>query len=204
MKYVSIDIETTGLDPETCQILQIGAVIEDTENLKDLCELPKFNCIVEHAVYSGSPFALWLNSNLLKILGDMEQIKREERLDYRKEHNILPAGAVASAFNLWLMANGFESKDSGSITINAAGKNFASFDKNFLVKLPQWTSKIQMRQRIIDPAILFTDWTSDSSLPSLNTCLQRAGIPGEVSHDAVDDAIDVVRVIRSATNNYSK
>ena len=58
MKYVSIDIETTGLDPETCQILQVGAVIEDTQNLLPLEELPKFNCIVEHPAYTGSPYAL--------------------------------------------------------------------------------------------------------------------------------------------------
>lgn len=33
MKYVSIDIETSGLDPEINNVLSIGAVIEDTANL---------------------------------------------------------------------------------------------------------------------------------------------------------------------------
>ena len=28
MKYISIDIETTGLDPEFCNVLSIGAIIE--------------------------------------------------------------------------------------------------------------------------------------------------------------------------------
>jgi hypothetical protein len=204
MKYVSIDIETTGLDPETCQILQVGAVIEDTQNILALDQLPRFNCIVEHQSYAGSPYALWLNSNLLKILGDMESLKKDERLDYRKSHNILPVGTVATSFNMWLAAHGFAQSDTGAITINVAGKNFASFDKNFLVKLPTWTSKIQMRQRIMDPAILFMNWQQDGSLPNLNKCIERAGLTGEVSHDAVDDAIDVVRVIRAATNNYIK
>lgn len=204
MKYVSIDIETTGLDPENCQILQIGAVIEDTQNVLPLDKLPRFECIVEHAEYKGSPYALWLNSNLLKTLGELENIKKDERLDYRKANNIIPVGTVASAFSMWLMTNGFEAKDSGSITINAAGKNFATFDKNFLVKLPHWTSKIQMRQRIIDPAIMFVDWKQDFSLPNLNACIERAGLSGEVTHDALKDAIDVVRVIRAATNDYSR
>ena len=92
MKYVSIDIETTGLDPETCQVLQIGAVIEDTEQVLPIDQLPKFNCIVENQSYTGSPYALWLNSNLLKKLGDMESLKKDVRLDYRKANNILPAG----------------------------------------------------------------------------------------------------------------
>jgi inhibitor of KinA sporulation pathway (predicted exonuclease) len=51
---------------------------------------------------------------------------------------------------------------------------------------------------------LFMNWQKDESLPNLNKCIERAGLTGEVSHDAVDDAIDVVRVIRAATNNYSK
>jgi inhibitor of KinA sporulation pathway (predicted exonuclease) len=105
---------------------------------------------------------------------------------------------------MWLAANGFTQSETGAITINVAGKNFASFDKNFLVKLPNWTSRIQIRQRIMDPAILFMAWKTDQSLPNLNRCIERAGLSGEVSHDAVDDAIDVVRVIRAATNNYTK
>jgi DNA polymerase III epsilon subunit-like protein len=31
MKYVSIDIETSGLNPDMNNILSIGAIIEDTE-----------------------------------------------------------------------------------------------------------------------------------------------------------------------------
>lgn len=29
MKYVSIDLETTGLDFECCEILELGAVLDD-------------------------------------------------------------------------------------------------------------------------------------------------------------------------------
>lgn len=204
MKYVSIDIETTGLDPETCQVLQIGAVIEDTENVKPLNELPTFNCIVEHQEYKGSPYALWLNSNLLKTLGGMERMDRDERLEYRKANNIIPAGTVSASFSIWLASNGFARSSQGAVKIDVAGKNFASFDKNFLVKLPNWTSHVQMRQRILDPAILFMDWKTDKSLPNLGECLNRAGYSSEVSHDALDDAMDVVRVIRWKTENYNK
>ena len=204
MKYVSIDIETTGLDPETCQILQIGAVIEDTERVVDLTELPKFSCIVEHPVYAGQPVALSMNANILKKLGELERSSKDEKVNLRKQHNIIPVGIVAKSFNMWLAGKGFEMSETGAITINAAGKNFATFDKLFLQKLPNWGSNIQMRQRVIDPAILFMDWQADSSLPNLNKCIERAGLAGEVSHDALDDAIDVVRVLRAATNNYTK
>ena len=52
MKYVSIDIETTGLDPETCQTIQIGAGIEDTNNPLPIEDLPRFKCLVEHPQYT--------------------------------------------------------------------------------------------------------------------------------------------------------
>jgi DNA polymerase III alpha subunit (gram-positive type) len=204
MKYVSVDIETTGLDPETCQILQIGAVIEDTERVVDLTELPKFSCIVEHSVYAGQPVALSMNANILKKLGELERSSKTEKTNLRKQHNIIPVGIVAKSFNMWLAGKGFEMSETGAIVINVAGKNFATFDKIFLQKLPNWGANIQIRQRVIDPAILFMDWQNDLSLPNLNKCIERAGLTGEVSHDALDDAIDVVRVLRAATNNYSK
>jgi len=205
MKYVSIDIETTGLDPQKCQVLQIGAVIEDTNRVIPLDQLAKFNCIVEHQEYVGQPTALAMNAKILKVLGDMERlVDKEERVNYRKVNNIVPVGMVAQSFSMWLIANGFKATETGAVKINAAGKNFATFDKLFLQNIIGWTSKIQMRQRIIDPAILFVDWINDDSLPNLNSCIKRAGLDGEVSHDALDDAIDVIRVIRAKTDNYSK
>lgn len=79
MKYVSIDIETTGLNPEKCQVLQIGAVIEDTSNPLPFEELPKFNCIVEHDDYLGQPTALKMNSWIFEILSGLEGKNKEDR-----------------------------------------------------------------------------------------------------------------------------
>lgn len=205
MKYVSIDIETTGLDPESCQILQIGAIIEDTNNQMEYSELPKFQCVVEHPEYSGQPTALKMNSWLFEILSGLEGKTKETRLEYRKTHNIIPVGLVAKSLQMWLISNGLIPEFINEpVKITAAGKNFASFDKQFLQKLPNWGSSIQIRQRIIDPAVMVTNWKEDSTLPNLNTCLQRLGLPGEVTHDALADAWDVVRVIRAATDNYLK
>jgi hypothetical protein len=81
-------------------------------------------------------------------------------------------------------------------TINAAGKNFSSFDLQFLKTLPGWQKCIQIRQRTIDPAVLYTDWFNDKSLPSLPLCKKRSGLKEEVSHDALEDAWDVVQVLR--------
>lgn len=207
MKYVSVDIESTGLDPETCQILQVGAVIEDTLNVRSLDDLPKFSCIVEHGLYTGQPFALNMNNWIIQILASLETANKEERMAIRKKNHIMGEGLVAKSFHIWLKENGIEpNKDSptGQLAINVAGKNFASFDKKFLEKLPSWSNYIQFAQRLADPAILFADWKHDTRLPNLNECMKRGMVPGEVVHDAVKDALDVIRVIRSVTDNYEK
>jgi hypothetical protein len=40
------------------------------------------------------------------------------------------------------------------------------------------------------------DWNNDKSLPNLTTCKERAGIEGVVTHDALEDAWDVIEVLR--------
>jgi hypothetical protein len=83
------------------------------------------------------------------------------------------------------------------VTINVAGKNFASFDKHFIERLPRWKQLIRIRQRIIDPAVIFTDWKNDDALPSLDKCKERAKVQREVTHDALEDAWDVIELLRT-------
>jgi len=68
MKYISIDLETTGLDPENCQILTIGAVIEDTNNIKPMEELPTFHAAILHRRIEGSPFAINMNKEIIESI----------------------------------------------------------------------------------------------------------------------------------------
>lgn len=207
MRYVSIDIETTGLDAENYQILEVGAVIEDTLNVLPLDQLPTFSCIIEHPEYTGSAFAINMNQRLFQILAEFSVADKEKRSAMRSAHHIMAPSLVPKALSEWLRANGFaprEGSPTEQIRITAAGKNFGTFDKKFLEKLPNWSHNIQINQRIIDPAFAFTDWKQDDALPNLNTCMQRVNVQGEVTHFAVNDAIDVIKVIRAITNNYEK
>ena len=66
MKYISFDLETTGLVRDPNNILQIAAVVEDTDNPEvPVEELPYFTCFVKHESYTGSAFALNLNAWIL-------------------------------------------------------------------------------------------------------------------------------------------
>lgn len=218
MKIVSIDIETTGIDRDWCQILEIGAVILDTSIKDPMNNAPMFKCIIDNgSKIQGEPFAIDMNARIFKILAGVEKLKnKEEKEAYRKEHNILYPALVAQALWEWLYINGIHDMTAEDImnshvknvggrmipcdnkvkqtTINAGGKNFGTFDLQFLEKLPNWNRYIKVRSRIIDPAILFFE-EDDKALPGLQYCLDRANIESLVTHDALEDAIDTAYVI---------
>lgn len=182
MKYVSIDLETTGLNPDTCDIIEFSAVIEDTEKLLPIDELPVYHRYIKKDVYKGQPYALFMHSELFKKINN-----DSENLFSCLEHELIPG------FINWLYENNLTNK------INVAGKNFFAFDNLFLRQLPHYED-IKFYHRVIDPAILFLDIKTDNNLPDLKTCLDRSGIKETVSHTATEDAIQVIKLIRKYYN----
>ncbi len=179
LPYVSIDIETTGLDPETCQTLEIGAVFDDwTLPIRDL---PTFHCYMVHKQIIGTPFGLALNADILRRLSDPQPGE-----DFLLPHE------VADAWAAWMGRCGWDL----STGITPAGKNFASFDRQFLKRLPDFEKKVRLHHRTLDPAMLF--WLpSDDKLPDSKTCYERAGMNPKVAHTALEDALAVVQLIRT-------
>jgi oligoribonuclease len=221
MKYISIDIETTGLDPEFNQILSIGAVIEDTLNPLPFEELPKFHAVIKRESVYGSIFALNLNKDLIQAMKDYSEARTEELKQEIEESfgaKFYHEEEVVEALFQFCYRNGLVPVDPDflnkmvkvvdgiayptltsnmpKVYLNCAGKNFAGFDKKFLEKLPRWKQVFSIRSRVLDPGILFVDWINDESIPSLDECKKRAGIDGVVTHNAVEDAMDVVMLLR--------
>ena len=222
MKYISIDIETTGLDREACQILSIGAVIEDTNNPLPIEDLPTFHCAINRNAFHGEVTALAMNAGLIALMNEYKNSRtNEDREDIVVQSGMqfLDEDQVVDALYRFCYDNGLVEIDPQSLAktsrlvngkrypmlttnmtkvyLTVAGKNFATFDKIFLERLPRWKQVFNIRQRIIDPSILFTQWETDESLPSLLQCKQRAGIFGEVTHNAVEDAMDVIQILRT-------
>jgi oligoribonuclease (3'-5' exoribonuclease) len=187
MKYVCIDIETTGLDPVNHQILQFAAVIRDTDKMSEpLSESPTMVCYVEHENYHGQPYALAMNSKILSELA-----KSEEKRDNKTVNN----QDLAWALYTFLSANGYsKSEKSKRISFIGAGKNYGTFDLQFLKNLPDWDLYLKADSRVLDPAILFLKPT-DKILPGLKNCLQRIGINKEISHNALEDVHDTIMVL---------
>jgi len=211
MKYVSIDIETTGINREKCQVLSIGAVIEDTNNPLPIEELPIFHAaIIGREGFFGEPTALIMNAGLISIIDSYQKAKNQDEKDdlmQKSGMQFLKEDEIVIALYNWLAKNGMvegvteftytRAMPTKKVYLNVAGKNFATFDKVFLEQLPRWKQLIDCRNRILDPAILFVDWVNDEALPGLGKCKERANVEGIVTHDALEDAIDVVNVLRT-------
>lgn len=182
MKYVSIDLETTGLDRKRDQVIMVAMIVEDTENKLPREELPTFACLVRHGVegapqrYEGSPFALWLNAWIFEALAKNDESK----------YPIYSSAEWETHARNFLEANFVGQK------VVAAGKNVAGFDIQFLGE--KITDKIF--HRTIDPGSVFIDWKADKP-DSLGDIKKKLDIEGEVTHDAVDDAWDVIEVLRT-------
>ena len=177
MKYLSIDTETTGLDPETCEILSFAAVLEDTNRPEvPVDDLPYVHVILKHDYIKGEPYALNMNKDIIEIIkeGKDERLIEPNELDYH--------------LMVFCERNGIEGK------VKVAGKNFSSFDARFL---EDSIYRTKFHHRVLDVGPLFVDFKNDEWLPDLNLCMERAGVKGTVQHCAYEDAKDVIRTLRT-------
>lgn len=194
MKYVSIDIETTGLDRKTCDILEFGAVLDDLRNPKPIDQLPTFHCYFlppTGETFTGNPFALSMHPTIFLRIAN-----REKPYDY------LSPNKLGFVFKKFLVRHGYLiEKD--RVTINVAGKNFGSFDLPFIDEKTDLLKHVGIRHRIIDPTSLYYR-DGDESLPGTEECKRRYNelsgetLPLKVSHTAIEDAKEIVPLVRYA------
>ena len=185
MRYVSVDLETTGLDPLKNDIIEFGAVLDDLKNPRPLEELPRFHAYICKEEYTGQPFALSMHPTIFRRIAE-----REEGYDYVYPNNL------GKAFQTFLIKNGYVLEKDRIVRINVGGKNFASFDLQFLKNQTNFLNSVRISHKILDPGILCLE-EDDESIPCLRQCLERVGIVKEVSHNTIDDAMDVVKVLRA-------
>lgn len=201
MDFLSIDLETSGIDSENDQILEVGIVAVDTQTPPSTWKT--FHTIIEHERVNGSPYAIALNSRIFDFL----KRYNDDPEDCEEDYNVLTPADLYPEILAFLSASGYEMKN-GHYTIAVAGKNAAGFDIPFLknhFNRYSYTNfgmtndvegeQIRFRKRVIDPAVLFTDFIFDKELPNLEKCKERAGLPSIVTHNALEDAWDVVYLV---------
>lgn len=190
MKYVAIDVETSGLDRSEDQILEFAAVFTVLgDNRLPTNALPTFHIYVNPGRIRGSAFALAMNAKAIENIRDGNCVRIEDlacRLyDWLHDRSDLVD---------WGYDN-ISSNIQPRATLNIAGKNYASFDDYFVKRVPHWNRYFNTGHRVGDPMNLYLR-ARDTSFPNLQTCLERAGIDRTVKHTAAADAYDVIDLFR--------
>lgn len=200
MRYVSIDLETTGLDPDKCQVIELAAVIDDL--VTPLEELPTFRYLVKEPVYRGEPYALSMHAALFREIATRVMLAPNPyKLWSRNEDMVQTEDRLTGCLRKWLKAYGVT-----PALFLAAGKNFAGFDARFMRRLPG-AAGFAWEHRVLDPGPLYM-LPTDTIVPSTSTCLERAeaqgmethNIPGD-PHTALHDALMVCALIRNHFND---
>jgi len=169
--YIAIDIETTGTDPETCQILEIGAVIVDPELKVMSC--PVFNEIVDpikdDGMLHGSSYALAMNQHLLDHIATNNCLSVDQGVDRMMDW-------VAH----WQEVMGVDE-------FHPLGKNVGSFDIPFLKRVPSWRQDF-FHYRCLEVGSMYATPEGIDGQAELIKQIELAyDIPGD-EHTAVHDA----------------
>ena len=191
--YISVDLETTGVDLEKSEILEIGAVYDD--GVSAIESLEKLEFIIQLDVIThAEPYAVNMNARLFKAMARKEGTSLA--IAFNAITDLFCKGATAAAE--WDMANKFNPRNK----IYIAGKNAASFDipilKSFLKRREYPNTKVlfdSIHYQVLDVGSMYYA-EFGGRIPSLSEISARAG-RAEVTHKALDDAMDVVYATRA-------
>lgn len=188
--YISLDLETTGLNPETHDILSLAMIYDNGKGSPE--EQPYIHIKIEdESVVSsnqitGSPVALAMNADLLQELYGWKESTEGEILSIVDAYS-----AVSNFFREYNI-------DSDN-KIQVAGKNVHGFDLPLLVKY--FNRKLALNSvmtkffhhRARDIGSMYADIFGENvSLSKINELTGR----GPVKHTAYQDALDVVYAVR--------
>lgn len=215
MKFLALDIESTGLDLDNDQILELGLIAVDTKLPPSTWKT--LHLMVNHPRISGNVYALSLHNRIFNFIKNWKP-KKNSNLPVGYKEYYLPENECIVIkpeelyiyFEMFVSSNFDLSTKGKYYSITCAGKNAANFDIPFLKKHfnkfcgtnyselnddPNNRESVNFRKRVIDPAVLFTNFIDDDMVADLGLCKERAGLDNFVSHNALEDAWDVVFLI---------
>lgn len=171
--YLAIDVETTGLDTDRSQILQIAAIYDDGSS--PIENLQRFNEIIWRRSFDYSePVAMAMNADLVRrtYLGSGLTLV-QDKWEAFIQGLLAPAGVNAGK-------------------LHAAGKNAAGFDLPVLRS--NGFSTAAFKHRVLDVGTLYAH--EFDHVPSFDEIAAHLNL-GEVAHDALADCEMVVHAIRA-------
>lgn len=200
MKFIAIDIETTGLESQLHSITEFAAIFADTD---PAIPVKTFYRWMNPEGFVWSNFCLNLHYDWIKKV--VKRVKESSISPPDEPILCLTGGSLVNQFCQWLLTECDHPIPKGDRweKLTAAGKNFHGFDHRFL---ETHGFPAMFRHRSIDPVMLYAH-ANDIVLPELKLCKERAiaeGCPGlvaDVAHNAIDDAMDVVKLVQWGMRN---
>lgn len=194
-KLVSVDIETTGLDPNKHSVLEVAAVVFHLDPENTLVDT--FHAFIKHDVvhWDDSTFDFHMKN------GYFDYRSSEAVRDVSRLH----PGGFYEAFVAFLARSGaYDDTVTRGGGATAVGKNFASFDLQFLKRLDPRFSHTPNRSelfkhRTVDIGnLVWNPLTDGVTLPESKLCAQRLGYSAAgVTHRALDDATIMMEMCRN-------
>jgi len=189
--YISLDLETTGLDTDRSEILELGAVLDD--GICTIDSLQAINHIINlKEIEYAEPKAIQMNARLFQAMVDHRGVSVEVAFtDLIRLFKEASVKAMA-----WDANNGQKPRQ----WVTIAGKNAAVFDvplmRSFLrrhsFELKQLFQYIHFM--VLDVGSLYyADFGRIPSLTEISALLGRE----KVAHKAAEDALDVVYAVRA-------
>ena len=210
-----IDTETTSIKPENGELLSFACVLEDTNNIKPVEELPYFYCVFKLNKLKGEPYALNMNRELIREISEGESENLINKNDFLQLFNnflcknklshhtsdrsfLVPKNMRVKGESVNVLYPSLPSGPKKPIKIKSCGKNFANFDGPWIrEKIPFFNEYFQFHHRVLDPGSMFVDFKNDEWIPDLKECMVRSNVQGEVSHNALEDCYDLIKCLRT-------
>lgn len=192
--YISIDVETTGLNYKLCSILQLSMVLDHDSSIP-VEDLPFVNFLVKSSSgrVSGEYFALQMNDMILRKLAGVLplSIKNKERvvLDcdlFEQVYSTIDDFKELAGLKKIQLA----SKNPSALDIPIINEHFFKFRGDNSETILDLT-----HHRSIDVGTLYaTHFGENPGLVEINKLIGKT----KPSHDAYEDALDNIRAIREA------
>ncbi len=195
--YISLDVETTGVNLDRSELLEIGWVVDDgTSPVEEL--ISRNFIIARNTISYGEFFALDMNARIFKALKEGHpDIQLESFIARQLLMDMLHAAELAVE---WDKFHGLFVEGKPNRKIQMAGKNYSGFDGIFvnglLVRTDRTKEFAQLAQhRVMDVGPMYAH--DFGYVPSLPEICKKHMNNAPVTHKAVEDAQLVVSLIRN-------
>jgi oligoribonuclease len=137
MKYLFCDLETTGIDPKRCEVLEVAAILTDgpEEGFRELCRYEAVVKLPDNSLWHQRAMEMHVKTGLIAVEPTVNSVHVADREIYTKMRKVLSTDLVK-----------------GSLVL--AGRN-PQFDRSFIKRHLHYLHCV-LHYRMLDVTTLIT------------------------------------------------